>query len=103
MELRSHPLMSYQSIRNWPPLWIWTGGTQNKQAQGEVGILKSVVLVGTEPFNKCYLIIEHDGEQYVGCLLFGNSSFCRQVYRVLDDNCGVSLQHIGGIDVNYSV
>jgi|APPan5920702752_1055751.scaffolds.fasta_scaffold29955_2 hypothetical protein len=103
MELRSHPLMSYQSIRNWPPLWIWTGGTQNKQAEGEVGILKSVVLVGTEPFNKCYLIIEHDGEQYVGCLLFGNSSFCRQVYRVLDDNCGVSLQHIGGIDVNYSV
>jgi hypothetical protein len=103
MELRSHPLMSYQSIRNWPPLWIWTGGTQNKQAEGEVGILKSVVLVGTEPFNKCYLIIEHDGEQYVGCLLFGNSSFCRQVYRVLDDNCGVSLQRIGGIDVNYSV
>jgi hypothetical protein len=103
MELRSHPLMSYQSIRNWPPLWIWTGGTQNKQAEGEVGILKSVVLVGTEPFNKCYLIIEHDGEQYVGCLLFGNSSFCRQVYRVLDENCGVSLQHIGGIDVNYSV
>jgi len=103
MELRSHPLMSYQSIRNWPPLWIWTGGTQNKQAEGEVGILKSVVLVGTEPFNKCYLIIEHDGEQYVGCLLFGNSSFCRQVYRVLDDNCGVSLQHIGGIEVNYSV
>jgi hypothetical protein len=103
MELRSHPLMSYQSNRNWPPLWVWTGGTQNKQAEGEVGTLKSVMLVGTEPINKCYLIIEHDGEQYVGCLLFGDSSFCRQVYRMLDDHCGASLQHIGGIDVNYSV
>jgi hypothetical protein len=36
-------------------------------------------------------------------LLFGDSSFCRQVYRMLDDHCGASLQHIGGIDVNYSV
>ena len=55
MELRSHPLMSYQSIRNWPRLWIWTGGTQNKQAEGEVGILKSVVLVGTEQIGRAHV------------------------------------------------
>jgi hypothetical protein len=103
MELRSHPLMTYQSNRNWPPLWVWTAGTQDKQAEGEVGTLKSVMLVGTEPINKCYLIIEHDGEQYVGRLLFGDSSFCRRIYGVLEGHCGASLQHIGGIDVNYTV
>jgi len=100
MELRNHPLMSYRSVRNWPPLWVWTAGKENKQPEGEVGILKNVMLVGTEPMNKCYLIIEHDGEQYIGRLLFGDSSFCRMVYRVLDDHCGASLQQIGGIDVS---
>ena len=49
------------------------------------------------------MTIEHDGEQYVGCLLFGDSSFCRRIYGVLEGHCGASLQHIGGIDVNYAV
>jgi len=90
-------------MRNWPPLWVWTAGTESKHAEGEVGTLKSVMLVGTEPINKCYLIIEYDGEQYIGCLLFGDSSFCRRIYGVLENHCGASLQRIGGIDVNYTI
>ena len=103
MELRNHPLMSYGSVPNWPPAWVWTGGKQNKLHQGEIGILKNVMLAAVEPINKCYLIIEHDGESYIGCLSFADSSFCHRVYRLLERHCGASLKHIGGIDVHYPV
>ena len=101
--MRNHPLMSYRSVPNWPPVWVWTAGKENKQPEGEVGILKNVLLASVKPSSKCYLIIEHDGESYIGCLLFGDSSFCHLVYRLLENYCGASLQHIGGIEVNYPV
>jgi hypothetical protein len=42
MLLRDHPLMSYRGTRNWPPVWTWTRGGENKYPKGEVGILKTV-------------------------------------------------------------
>lgn len=43
MQLRSHPLMSYVGYPNWPPLWAWIEGKENKKPVGEVGILKEVI------------------------------------------------------------
>src|SRR5213593_1335425 len=37
MDLRNHPLMSRRGARNWPPVWTWIGGGENKRPKGEVG------------------------------------------------------------------
>src|SRR5262245_42213041 len=42
MLLRNHPLMCYQGIPNWPPVWSWTRDGENPK--GEVSILKTVKL-----------------------------------------------------------
>jgi hypothetical protein len=37
MQLHDHPLMSYHTTRNWPPVWI-DKFTENKTLKGERGI-----------------------------------------------------------------
>ena len=42
MLLRDHPLLTHQSIRSWPPAWLYCRGFDNTHPLGEVGILKNV-------------------------------------------------------------
>ena len=35
MLLRDHPLMMYNGIRSWPPVWVWKGGNDNTNPKGE--------------------------------------------------------------------
>lgn len=99
MHLRNHPLMSHLGLPNWPPAWIWIGGDENKRPKGEVGILQDVMLSTVESSSRCYLIIEHDRAVYMGSLLFDDNSFCAQLFALLRDYCGHSIQQIGGLDV----
>ena len=64
MLLRDHPLMSRYGVPNWPPVWTWIGGAEDKLPKGEVGILMWAVLTGIKPPDKCYLVIDHDGSTY---------------------------------------
>ena len=61
MKFRDHPLLSYR----WPPTWLWGGGGKYVPATGEVGMLKDVMLWSTEPYEKCLLIMEHEGRKYI--------------------------------------
>jgi DNA-binding NtrC family response regulator len=36
MLLRDHPLMSRDGAPNWPPVWAWVDGVENKLAKGEL-------------------------------------------------------------------
>ena len=49
MLLREHPLVSRHGVCNWPPVWAWTSGLENKRPRGEVGILKAVSLTKLNP------------------------------------------------------
>jgi hypothetical protein len=42
------------------------------------------------------------GAEYIGCLSFGNSAFCREVYIILSDHCGNTIREIGDIDISYA-
>ena len=42
MLFRDHPLFTYKDSRSWPPNWLYCGGFDNTNPQGEVGILKNV-------------------------------------------------------------
>jgi hypothetical protein len=55
------------------------------------------------PANRCFLVIEHDGSVYMGCLIFDDPSFCRQIGKLLSSYCQRSIQEIGSIDVSHTL
>jgi hypothetical protein len=102
MLLRDHPLMSHRGVPNWPPVWTWTDGLENTHAKGEVGILKAVTLSNIGPSYRCYLHIYYEGSVYIGCLLFDDHAFCRQLAKLLEGYCNRLIAEIGGLDLSYT-
>ena len=103
MELRHHPLMSHRGLRSWPPVWHWIDGEENKYLKGEVGILTAASLTRIKPPTACYLIIEYEKARYMGSLLIDDSSFCQQVYDLLQRNIGYDIHYIGGLDLSNTI
>jgi hypothetical protein len=99
MELRNHPLMTYRGINNWPPVWTWRGGRENIKPQGEVGVLQDVFLSNVVPHSRIFLIVAHNEEEYMGCVLFTDYTFCGQIYQLLKAHCGNTIGEIGSLDV----
>jgi hypothetical protein len=99
MLFRDHPLFTYKSSRSWPPDWLYCGGFDNTHPQGEVGILKNVFVSSVKPSNRCFLIMEHAGAEYIGDLLVSDDAFCTQIYEMLLGHCGKTIQEIGDIDL----
>jgi len=96
--------MTYRGLPNWPPVWTWRGGgAGDKRARGEVGILRDAFLSRIEPKSRLFLIIEHENEEYMGCLLFSDTSFCGQIYELLKDSCGWHITDIGSTNVAHQV
>jgi len=101
MKLRDHPLLSYKGVSSWPPTWLRGGGGRYVYAMGEVGVLKDVMLSSVELYEKCFLIMEHEGRKYVGTLMLGDSTFCREIYTLLIEHCGKTIREIGEIELSY--
>src|SRR5262245_16202891 len=98
MELRDHRLMSYRGIGNWPPVWICREVRASERLHGEVGILRDVLLSAVDARPRLFLIMEHQGEEYIGCLLFGDRNFCDQIYSLLKQQIGSNISDIGGLN-----
>lgn len=103
MKLRDHPLMTYMGARSWPPAWLWRGGYDSTHPEGEVGILKEVMLSTIAPHSTCFLIMEHCGAQYIGALLVSDPAFHREICKVLFQNCGETIRDIGEIDISHAL
>jgi hypothetical protein len=100
MKLREHPLMNYRGLPNWPPAWLLRpGGGRQKFLRGEIGVLAHVIYGGAQPRSRIYLIIEHEGEEYIGALLFSDPTYCGQIADFLRDHRGYTIEEIGGLDV----
>ncbi len=99
MKLRNHPLMSYRGLSNWPPVWTQARRDSVKTVIGEVGTL---IYVHSNPLmsSKCFLVMEHGGETYVGTLLFDNDAFCRQINILLQCHLKRSIRDIGDLDLS---
>jgi hypothetical protein len=100
MRLRDDPRISYKGFSSWPPAWVWRGGNRYSQPTGEVGVLKDVKLSSIEPCESCFLIIEHEGQEYVGAVLFEDPLFCRAIYDVLLRHCSRPIREVGDIDLS---
>jgi hypothetical protein len=99
--LRDHPLMRHHGAQNWPPVWTQARREGKKTLQGEVGVLEYVHAMAEAP--KCYLVIEHNNEHYVGALLFDDRQFASQVYGLLRNHCGRSIKEIGDLDMSHTL
>lgn len=91
--------MTHRGAHSWPPHWVWTGGTEKSEPQGEVGILRKVIPSNIPPAKKCFLYIEYDGATYIACLFIDNSAFCAQIVSLLQDHCNCPIAEIGSIDI----
>jgi hypothetical protein len=101
MKLRYHPLMSYHSQRNWPPIWSTLREESFPKPYGEVGVLRAAVI--NDRFdNAVYLRMEIEGREYLGTLLFDDFGFWYEIYSLLRSCVGCSIQEIGDIDLSYS-
>ncbi len=101
MLFRDHPLMTYKGVQSWPSAWLWRGGYETTYPKGEVGFLKEVIASTVPSRNTCFLIMEHCGAEYVGALLLSDPAFSLQIYALLVQNCGKTIQDIGEIDLSY--
>jgi hypothetical protein len=100
MQLRYHPLMSYQGRPIWPPIWISleSAGTGDEEIlEGEMGHLKRLRCEPTDP--RCiFLIMVHEEAEYVGCLLFNDDLSCEKIAQRLRKLYGVAIKAIGSSD-----
>ena len=103
MLLRDHPLMVYKGLRSWPPAWLWRSGNDNTYPKGEVGVLRHVVPSSLEPCDRCYLVMEHRGAEYIGALLLSDPAFCQRICAVLLQHRGKRIREIGDIDLTFTL
>ena len=91
--------MSYRGVSNWPPVWTQTRSDDVKTMSGEVGTL---IYVHSNPLmpRKCFLVMEHDEQTYVGTLIFDNDAFCRQIDILLQGHLKRSIRDIGDLDLS---
>jgi hypothetical protein len=97
MQLRDHPLMVFEGKPNWPPLWI--ASTDAATLAGEIGVLKDVISDITSQ-RRCFLMIEHDGKNYVGTLKFDDAAFCSLISRLFNRYVGRTIREIGDLDTS---
>jgi hypothetical protein len=104
MLLRSHPLMRYRGVPSWPPEWVWTAGAEDKRPRGEIGVFRRVVESNIQPSNKCFLFIDHEESNDIGCLTVDDHGFCAHIVRVLQAHCyNRPIAEISGLDLSYSL
>jgi hypothetical protein len=101
MFLRDHPLVSYHGLHSWPPAWIWIDGDEKKPTQGEVGTLKQVTTSNVQPANRFFLYMQYEKATFLGCLMFDDYVFCRDLAQLLKGCYGRSIQEIGGLDLSH--
>ena len=102
MKLRDHPGMSYYGIPNWPPVWTKKEDGGVGKVRGEVGKLE-YVFANERISNKCFLIIRHEGERYVGALIFNERSICQQMTGLLRQQIGRPIHDIGNLEVSQTL
>src|SRR5262245_27961679 len=101
MFLRDHPLMNYRGNRSWPPAWLRTAGNDTSGPRGDLGVMTARSRAA-HPAG-CYLAMAHCGAEYVGALLLVDRAFCRQIFEILLQSVGKTIQEIGDIELSYGL
>jgi hypothetical protein len=93
--------MSYRGVRNWPPKWRITR-SDHKPLSGEVGTLEQVD-DRCNTLNAVIITMILDDVRYMADLRFDDFPFCKQIYELLQQNIGRSIEEIGDLDMSYTL
>jgi hypothetical protein len=102
MLLREHPDMKFRTAQSWPPSWIILHRDSHREVtvlRGEIGLLKDVLYYSRLP-TQIFLIMTHEGSEYMSVILFDDPSFCEDVARHLDGCRGMSIEAIGAFEID---
>lgn len=100
MQLRDHPAMSFAGVKNWPPTWVHSRSHPVKKANGEIGTLTRVHFY-EELRRRLFLIVDVEGERYMGALAFNDPAFCNVLHSIFQSHIGWSIKDIGDLDSWY--
>ena len=98
VQLRNHPIMTYWGFSRWPPIWIEYPGTSKAILQGEVGVLREA-RCSPDNSRRIFLTIEHEGAEYIGCLLMEYEFLGEYLASILKDCMGMTIESIGNLEV----
>jgi hypothetical protein len=99
MELRNHPVIFCDGVRQWPPKWLQTYGPGTVPVWGEVGVLEAVFL-SQIVINKVYLVIHTNANNaYIGTLMFESAGSAKGVFDFLYAQINKPLTAIGALDL----
>ena len=99
MKLRDHPLLSYRGVRSWPPVWTHTRAETVRTIKGEIGTLQ-YVHASPDLSSKCFLVIDYQGQSYVGTLLTESHGATSTLAKILSANLKRLIKDIGDLDVS---
>ena len=98
VQLRRHPIMAFWGYTRWPPIWIESQGTTESTLRGEIGVLRRALSYPHNP-RQIFLTIEHEGAEYIGCLLMEYEFLGEYMTRLLNDCIGMTIESIGNLEV----
>src|SRR5499433_2064071 len=100
MKLRDHPLVRQYLIPQWPPVWVSLDNEDERRSRSVEGVLTEV----REPISRSdgiVLIMHHNDNRYGTILIFSDLTFRKQIFKLLKDSVGLSIQQVGDIDLRY--
>lgn len=75
---------------------------QNIMACGEVGMLKDVWMSEKSRLT-IFLAISFENRRYVGCMALSDAAFCNQLFSILREQIGASIEAIGDLDLSFTL
>jgi beta-galactosidase GanA len=102
MKLRDHPLVRQHLIPQWPPVWVSLNNEDERISGSDEGMLTEV-RESISRSDGIVLIMHHNNNRYGSILLFSHLGFCGQIFELLKDCVGLSIQQVGDIDLRYTL
>jgi hypothetical protein len=99
MKLRDHPLLWRQLTNQWPPVWASLETEGGPVSGSEDGVLTEV-REAISRSDGIVLIMHHNDNRYGSILIFSDLAFRRQIFQLLKDSVGLSIQQVGDIDLS---
>ena len=99
MKLRDHPLLRQHLIPQWPPVWVSLNNEDERISGSEEGVLTEV-RESISHSDGIVLIMHHNNNRYGSILLFSHPGFRGQIFELLKNSVGLSIQQIGDVDLS---
>jgi hypothetical protein len=87
---------------NWPPIWTKATRGSADKVRGEIGVLRYVHFSNSTSYStsyKCFLVIEHESEHFVGTLVFHDPALHCQITGILKQHIGCLIKDIADLEI----